>query len=167
MATKKKIFVCYDKINDATYFDMLEAWMSIDVQFVKYDPQPERVNTPRTIANFITAINERIKSVEAFVLLVSDSTRNLDYNMMAELNVALANDIPIIAINVNGLRSLDDTNCPSLLKEKHVLHIALDSKAFKTALDIWPKYYREHLYDDNLGPRYFNDSVYQNQSNQD
>lgn len=167
MATKKKVFVCYDKITDATYFDMLEAWLSEDVQFVTYDPQPERVNTPKTIANFITAINERIKSVEAFVLLVSESTRNLEYNMMAELNVALANDIPIIAINVNGLRSMDDTNCPSLLKEKHVLHIAFDSKAFKTAIDVWPNYYRDHLNDENLGPRYFKDTVYQNNDNQD
>lgn len=167
MAAKKKIFVCYDKANDSTYFNMLEAWMTEDVQFITYEPVFERVNTPKTIANFLTSINEKIKGVDAFVLLVSENTRNLDYNMMVELNVALANEIPIIAINVNGLRSLDDTNCPSILKDKHVLHIALDSKVFKTAIDLWPKYFNEHLQDENLGPRYFKDSVYQNDNDQD
>lgn len=158
----KKIFICYDHAKDVDYYNMLKSWLSDDgITIITGNSVSETVLSPKALTSQVSALEQKMQNIDAFVLIVSENTRNLCTQMLWEVNVALDSGIPIIALNANGLRYIDESNCPTLLKGKHVLHIANNPKILEKALEIWPLYYKEHKDEDKKGARFFKDSVYQ------
>lgn len=161
----KKIYISYDHDKDVVYYDMLSAWFSdSDVTFVSHSLPSDIKNTPKSLTNAVNGINEKMRGTSAFVILISENTKDISNNMLFEINLALGNDIPIIAVNVNGLRYIDENNCPSILKDKHVLHIAMNSRVLRLAIEIWPDYYKSHPEEALKGPRFFADKAYEEQN---
>lgn len=160
MAHKQKIFISYSQTNLVEY-NLINAWLnSEDYNIITSTlASSELLSNPRGILNYMTSINEKIRNASVFMILIGENTRELNNAMLIEVNQALAIKLPIIAVNINGLRYMDVNNCPSILRDKHVLHIAMNAKIIEKALEIWPDFSRSHQ-EDNLGPRYFKDQVY-------
>lgn len=157
----KKIFVCYDHEKDVAYFNILKSWLSgDDFTIVTGCSVSEAMVSSRALTSRVAMLEQKLHNVSAFILIVTENARNLSMQMLWEVNVALNKDVPIIAMNINGLRYIDENNCPTLLKNKHVLHIANNSKVLEKALEIWPTYYKEHKKEAGQGARFFKDEFY-------
>lgn len=161
MLGKKKVFVCYNHEKDKAYFDMLESWCCEEkINFIYQNVIQDALNSPQVLVARMKNTIEKMRNINAFIILVSENTKNLNNSMLIEVNTALNLDIPVIAVNVNGLRYIDGNNCPFILRDKHVLHISFNSKIIEKAIEAWPIYYNNHKEDEEKGPRYFKDTVY-------
>ncbi|MDQ3818599.1 MAG: hypothetical protein M3362_13100 [Acidobacteriota bacterium] len=75
------------------------------------------------------------------------------------MEVALVLDLPIIAVNLNGLRGMDSDLCPPILRKEYVVHVPFKMKIIKYALDNFPDEYHLRTPTEK-GPRVYPDSVY-------
>ena len=57
---------------------------------------------------------ERMRNSKVFVLLVGEHTRYLTKFVIWEIDQAISRNLPIIVVNLNGKRSMDDERCPTL-----------------------------------------------------
>ena len=51
---------------------------------------------------------------------------------------ALALDLPIIGVNLNGLRYQDSERCPPIIRDKLAIHISYNPAILQYALENWP-----------------------------
>ena len=75
------------------------------------------------------------------------------------MDVALGLNLPIIAVNLNGLREMDADFCPPILRREYVVHIPFKLKIIKYALDYFPNQYNRRDADAK-GPLAYPNSVY-------
>ena len=73
---------------------------------------------------------------------------------------ALKQEIPIIAINLNGKRDLDDNRCPVILKDKLVLHISFNQKIIEKAMAEWREISQNLKREAKFGPFSYKPTVY-------
>jgi hypothetical protein len=106
-------------------------------------------------------LKERMKKASAVIVLIGDSTKNLYKFVRWELDFALDLGLPIIAVNLNDMRSQDDSRVPPIIRDRGVVHVAFRMKIIKHALDNWPgEFYALPAKDKESGARYYADSVY-------
>ena len=109
MPYRNKVYVAFDGDNDMTYYNMLKAWNANDnVDFTFYDAHS--INTARDTsleASIKSQLRIRLQNTKVLILLVGEQTRYLYKFVRWELETALRMDIPIIAVNLNGLRYMD------------------------------------------------------------
>ena len=161
MAYRNKIYVAFDGNNDMSYYNMLKAWNANEnVDFLFYDAHS--INTACDTSkeeSIKEQLTIRLNDTKVLVLLVGEYTRFLYKFVHWELETALHMDIPIIAVNLNGLRYIDTNRCPQIVQGKFVLHIAFNRKVLKFAIENWPDYYQTHkMY--QYGAMYCLDKVY-------
>ena len=161
MPYRNKVYVAFDGDNDMTYYNMLKAWNANDnVDFTFYDAH--FINTARDTsleASIKSQLRIRLQNTKVLILLIGEHTRYLYKFVRWELETALRMDIPIIAVNLNGLRYMDTDRCPPILKDKFVVHIGFNRKAIKHAIENWPEYYRSYKASQS-GAMYYKDNVY-------
>jgi len=156
MAYKKKIYVSYDA-DDLIYYNMLQAWCSGETQeFIHYSSGNIGQKTSDEIEK---VVEEKLRSTICFIVMVSDHTISLGTQMMSEINKAIELDKPIIVVNLNGKRSIDNDLCPSKLKTRMALHLSFNAKIIQKAIDTWPTYYEENK-QKGSGAHYFKPEVY-------
>jgi hypothetical protein len=104
-------------------------------------------------------LRERFSTAEQAIVLIGEETRSHHRFVRWEMEVALGLDLPVIAVNLNGLREMDEDLCPPILRREYVVHIPFKLKIIKHALDSFPSQY--HRRDpDEKGPLSYPDSVY-------
>lgn len=161
MPYRNKVYVVFDGDSDMIYYNMLKAWNANEnVDFTFSDAH--FMNTARDTsleASIKNQLRIRLQNTKVFLLLVGEHTRYLYKFVCWELETALDMDIPIIAVNLNGLRYMDADRCPPILKDKFVVHIGFHRKALKHALENWPEYYRSHKGSQH-GAMYYKDEIY-------
>jgi hypothetical protein len=93
-------------------------------------------------------------------VLVGDHTRFL-YNFVRwEIEMCANLDVPVVAVNLNGLRQMDPDRCPPLLRDRYVVHVPFKMRIIQYALDHFPG---EHARRDLTvadGPRRYTDDLY-------
>lgn len=47
-------------------------------------------------------------------------------------------NLPIICVNLNGLREMDGERCPPVLRDKLAVHISFNAAIMQQALENWP-----------------------------
>ncbi len=104
-------------------------------------------------------LKERFKSAKQIIVLIGDSTKNLYRYIRWELEVAQGLDLPIIAVNLNNLRTQDDERVPPIIRDEYVVHIPFKLAIIKYALDNFPASYKGRKPTDS-GPRIYPESVY-------
>ena len=77
-----------------------------------------------------------------------------------EIEQALLRDLPIIAVNLNGRRSIDKDKCPALLRDQLAIHVSFNAAIMQRALDEWPESHARHRRSQHSGPYYYKDEVY-------
>ena len=113
MAYQNKTFVSFDGDNDIHYYYLMCAWKDNDnMTFNFYDAHD--INTARdsSLEETIKArLRERMANAKIFILLVGQNTRYLQKFVKWEIEQAISRDLPIIAVNLNGLQQMDPDRC--------------------------------------------------------
>ncbi len=140
VAYRNKFYVCFDSDSDIHYYWLMRAWKQDDgTKFNFYDAHD--LNTVYN-ASFEETVKHqlraRIQDTRAFVVLVGERTRYLQF-VQWEIEEALALDLPIICVNLNGLRHRDPIRCPSIIGDKLSVHIGFNALIFQHALETWPE----------------------------
>jgi hypothetical protein len=137
--------VIFDGDNDIWAYAFMKGWKAnphCDFDF--RDAHDIRPLTGRALdVNYIKSrLRERFRNAKQVIVLIGESTRHLYRFVRWEIEVALDLGLPILAVNLNGSRTLDPSLCPPILQGKCVLHVPFRMSAVKTALDVFPDYFR-------------------------
>ncbi|MCL2182127.1 MAG: TIR domain-containing protein [Chitinispirillia bacterium] len=162
MSYKNKIFVSFDGDTDIHYYRLMQAWkQNDDMSFNFYDAHDLNYARDTSMEQSIkNQLMERLRSTKIFVLLVGERTRYLYKFVRWEIEQALARNLPIVAVNLNGKRAIDTDRCPPILSDKLVVHISFNAKIMQYALENWLNSHESYTNQGKTGPYYFNDNVY-------
>lgn len=150
--SKRKVFISY-LISDKMYFDIIKTWLEPD--YISALTESDCIPAGMPI---VEHIGNSISNSYAFVVIVSEHTRNSSY-ICIEIQKAIEFKKPIIVINSNGGRFVDESLCPQLLIDNVSLHIAFNEKILLKALKDWPQYYTNNI--QSLSKAYYyKESVY-------
>lgn len=162
MSYRDRTYVIFDGDNDKWAYARMKGWKTLEnIDFDFKDahevyPMTVRAENERYIKSNLT---KRFREAAQVIVLIGEKTKNLYKYVKWELEVTLELDLPIITVNLNGMRSLDDNLCPPIIKDKYVVHIPFKMKIIKYALDNFPSEYRRRNKNED-GPRIYNDSIY-------
>ncbi|MBN1969624.1 MAG: TIR domain-containing protein [Candidatus Delongbacteria bacterium] len=163
MAYRNKTYVAFDADNDIRYYRLMQAWKQSDYSsFDFYDAHD--LNNIRTWSSEETIKNklqERLRNTKVFVLLVGSQTRFHYKFVRWEIEQALKRNLPIVVINLNGSRSIDNENCPPILRNELALHVSFNSKIIEKALTAWETLHYNYQRQGKTGDFYYEPSVYQ------
>ena len=162
MAYRNKTYVAFDGDKDIYYYYLMKAWRSNQhVEFNFFDAHD--INTARDTSTEQTIkrrLRERMGYAKCFVLLVGESTRYLFRFVRWEIELSIESDLPIIAVNLNGTRRMDDDRCPPVLRNELAIHVSFKQSIMEYALRNWPSSHMRHRRNNENGPHYYKDSVY-------
>ena len=144
MGYRNKTYVIFDGDNDIWAYAYMKGWKTHDnIDFNFYDAHDLKPLTGQ--AENETYIKqrllERIKIAKQVIVLVGESTKNLFKYVRWEIEQCQKLDLPIVVVNLNKRRSIDNTLCPPILKGENAIHISFQMKIMKYALDYWPDFY--------------------------
>ena len=161
MPYRNKVYVAFDGDNDMIYYSLLKAWNANEnIDFSFYNAHD--INYARDASKEESIKNQlrvRLQNTKVLVLLVGANTRFLYKFVRWELEEALKLDIPIIAVNLNGKKSLDVDRCPAIIRNRFVVHIGFNRGAINYAIVHWPQYYHSYK-SEKGGPMYYGDDIY-------
>ncbi len=162
MAYRNKCYACFDGDNDMRYYRLLTAWGANDkFEFDFNDAHGlTQARDSSTEESIKRSLRTRLNNSREFLLLIGEKTKNLYRFVRWEIETAIALDIPIIAVNLNGLRSFDPQRCPPVLKDELAIHIPFGQKIIDLALDDWPAQHRNLRRTGPIEPKFYLDSVY-------
>lgn len=165
MAYRNKVYLCFDGDNDIHYFYLMKAWKNNQTEFFKnfnfYDAH--EINYARDSSkeeSIKRQLLERINNSKLFVILIGEQTKYLYKFVKWEIEQAIKQDIPIISINLNGHRSIDENRCPPILFDKLVLHISFNQKIIEKAINEWEILHRNYKENNHSGPFHYRDIIY-------
>ena len=161
MSYKNTIYVVFDADNDKWAYAKMKGWNALPNINFNFE-NAHNINTLRDWSSEVTVkrkLRERFKFAEQVIVLIGESTKNLHRYVRWELDVALALDLPIIAVNLNGERHIDLNLCPPIIRDEYVIHIPFKMRIIKYAMDHFPD--EHHGRDLNAeGRRNYPQSVY-------
>jgi hypothetical protein len=155
-------YTCFDGDNDINYYRLMQAWHAndrFDFTFVNAHDitQARDTSMEETIKR---SLRIRMNASDVLIVLIGESTRNLYKFVRWEIEVALEKNTPIIAVNLNGRRYMDDNLCPPILRNELAIHVPFAHKIIDYSIKNWPFNHRNYTKDGITGPRYYIDSVY-------
>lgn len=165
MALRNKTYIAFDGDNDIHYYRLMIAWKHNQNSFFKdfsfYDAHEMNYARDDSQEESIKRqLLERLNASNRFILLIGDSTRYLYKFVKWEIEQAIKQQIPIIAVNLSGKRSRDSELCPPVLSEELAVHISFNQKIIEHALDNWPASDVQYRAAGKAGPYYYKDSIY-------
>jgi hypothetical protein len=152
MPYRNKVYVCFDGDKDIHYYRLMQAWHQSDhTSFNFYDAH--QLNQARDTSTEASNTRE-------FIVLIGESTRYLTKFVKWEMEQALALNLPIIAVNLNGLRQQDPDRCPPTIRDALAIHVSFNAKIIQYALENWPELAQRLERQREISPRYFTQGVY-------
>ena len=138
------------KQDDGTKFDFYDAHNLNNLNEV-YDTNFEVI--------IKRELKKRLQCTSTFILLIGERTRYLQF-VKWEIEEALALDLPIICVNLNGLRHRDLIRCPSIINDKLSVHIGFNAVILQHALKTWPARHDTLRQRRDSSPYYYKESDY-------
>ncbi|WP_293679270.1 TIR domain-containing protein [uncultured Phenylobacterium sp.] len=162
MAYRNRTFVSFDGDTDMHYYRLMTAWHQNDRSaFSFYNAHDlEQARDTSQEATIKASLARRMAESNVFVLLVGDRTRFLYKFVRWEIEQALSRRLPIIAVNLNGTRFMDEERCPPVLRDKLAIHISFNPAVMQYALETWPGSDAQARGRFVTGPHYFKAEVY-------
>ncbi|MCD9576789.1 TIR domain-containing protein [Flavobacterium soyae] len=162
MAYTNKTYVCFDADSDIHYYRLMTAWKENDkIEFNFYNAH--EINNLRDGSSETTIkakLRERLQNTKVLVVLIGKKSANLYKYVRWEIEWAIENNIPIVAVNLNGTKQMDPLYCPPILKDKLAIHISFGQKIMDHALNNWPASHLSHRKANETGPYSYKDSLY-------
>lgn len=162
MAYRNKIYIAFDADSDIHYYRLMQAWKQNDNTNFDFNNAHDH-NTIRPWSGedaIKTALRERMKNSRVLVLLVGEKTKFQNTYVRWEIEQAIKMGLPIITINLNGKRSVDDSRCPLILRDKLSIHVTFNRSIIQYALENWPDSHSRYIDEGRDGPFYYKDTVY-------
>lgn len=145
MSYKNKTYVIFDGDNDMWAYAYMKGWKNndrIDFDFEDaHDIKPLTYNA-KDESYIKSRLRERMKSASQVIVLIGESTKYLYKYVRWEIELALELDLPIIAVNLNKTRNIDNSLCPPILKSQNAIHISFNLKIIQFSLDEFPDFYK-------------------------
>ena len=169
MAYNEKIYVAYDGKNDSVFFKQMIKWQQSNNQpfefFDAFDLSLE-IEKIKEIdrfkeENLKKMLQDRMSEAKVCLLIVSKTTKSYRKFIRWQIEYAINKDMPIIALNVNGIRSVDYDRCPTVLKKNLSLHITFQPEIVEYALDRWPESHQKHREKKHLHTIRYSEKVYE------
>ena len=162
MAYRNKAFISFDGDNDIHYYRLMRAWKQNDrTDFNFFDAHD--INTARD-TSFETTIKrrlqERLANAKVFVSLIGTNTRYLYKFVRWELEQGIRLGLPMIGVNLNGMRSQDLDRCPPVIRNELAAYVSFQPAILQYALENWPSEFQRLRTGGISGPRYYTDDVY-------
>ena len=162
MSYRNKTFVSFDGDSDMHYYRLMTAWKQNDnLPFSFYNAHD--LNTARdtsTEESIKAQLAQRLRNSKVFVLLVGESTRYLYKFVRWEIEQAIKREMPIIAVNLNGKKSMDSDRCPPIVVNTLAVHISFNAAIMQYALENWPESDMSLRKEKKSGPYYYKDDTY-------
>lgn len=160
MSYRNKTYVIFDGDNDMWAYAYMKGWKSNEnVGFNFYDAHDIRPLTDRASVETVKkTLRARFANARQVIVLVGEHTKNLYKFVRWEIEIAQSLDLPIIAVNLNGLRHIDADRCPAILRDWPAAHVDFKAAIIQHALDNFPDEYRR--LPASAGPRYYPATVY-------
>ncbi len=161
-----KTYVAFDADSDIRYYRLMQAWKkSNNTSFNFYDAHDLNNLMSYSSEQTIKAkLAERLRNTKVFVLLVGSYTKNLHKFVRWEIDQAINREIPIIAVNLNGKKSMDSNLCPAILKNELAVHVSFNQKIIEYAIDNWGASDVSYRKAEKSGAFFYKDSVYKTTS---
>jgi hypothetical protein len=80
-------------------------------------------------------LRERFKNTKQGIVLIGESTKNLYKFVRWEIETAMSLGIPLVAVNLNKKRQIDNEFCPPIIRGTSTMHVAFGARIIKYALD--------------------------------
>ena len=162
MPYRNKVYVAFDADRDIHYYRLMKAWKQNDyTDFNFYDAHDLKQSRDSSMkSTIINSLRDRINISKMFVLLVGERTKYLRKFVSWEINQAINREIPIIVVNLNGMRSIDSIRCPDQLIHSLVLHVSFNTKILQLSLQNWGGDYLNFKRSGQAGPFYYDNNIY-------
>lgn len=163
MAYRNKTYVCFDGDTDMSYYRLMQAWHQNDRSpFSFYNAHD--INSARDTSqeeSIKRQLRERLLSTNVFIVLIGANTRYLIKFVKWEMEQAISLRLPIIGVNLNGLRQQDPDRCPPVIRHELAVYISFNAAIMQHALENWPSSAASLRQQYKTGPYYYQPTVYQ------
>jgi hypothetical protein len=163
MAYKNKTYVCFDADTDIHYYRLMTAWKENDNIAFDFHNAHE-INNLRDGSweeTIKRKLRERLQNTKVLIVLIGENTKNLYKYVRWEIEYAINNDIPIVAVNLNGEKRKDDKLCPPILNNVLAVHVSFGQKIINHALNNWPSSHKTFKINGDTRDYFYKDSAYQ------
>ena len=162
MPYRNRTYVCFDGDNDIHYYWLMKAWRQNDgISFNFFDAHDLNTARDSSLTESIrNQLRERLKISKILVVLIGEQTRYLYRFVRWEMEQALFLGLPIIGVNLNGLRQQDSERCPPVIRDELVVNVSFNAAILQHALENWPSSHRTYKQQGKSGPYYYKQSVY-------
>jgi Thoeris protein ThsB, TIR-like domain len=162
MAYRNKTYVCFDGDNDMHYYRLMCAWKQQDgLDFDFYDAHDLNVARDTSQEDSIKRqLRQRLLNSKVLVVLIGANTRYLQKFVRWEMEQALGLALPIIGVNLNGLRQQDPERCPPVIRSELAIHVSFNAAIVQHALENWPTSDASYRPVGKTGPFYYTADVY-------
>lgn len=140
----------------------MQAWHQSDhTPFSLYDAHELNNARDSSLESSIKAqLRVRLANTKIFVVLIGEQTRYLYKFVRWEMEQAISMKLPIVAVNLNGLRQQDTDRCPPVIQNELALHISFRAAVLQEALETWPSNDARLRREGHSGPYFFKNDVY-------
>jgi hypothetical protein len=161
MSYRNKTYIAFDGDNDMHYYRLMTAWKANDGFSLNFHNAHD-LNTARDSSQEESVkrqLRERFANSKLLVVLIGASTKYLTKFVKWEMDVALRLGLPIIGVNLNGIRQMDD-RCPPTIRDQLVVYTSFQHNIIEHAMNHWPDEFRSLRSAGTSGNRFYNDDVY-------
>lgn len=161
MAYRNKTYVIFDGDEDMWAYAYMLGWIKnehIDFDFFNaHDIRPLAATASEAAVK--SALRQRLLNTKQAIVIVGEKTKNLYRFVRWEIEMCLSLGIPIVVVNLNGVREMDAERCPPILRDTCSLHIPFKAKVVQRALDEFCDNFHTHKQGGLLNAK-FNPHIY-------
>lgn len=161
MAYRNQTYIAFDGDKDMHYYRLMAAWKAHDGFSLNFHNAHD-LNSARDSSqeeSIKRQLRERFANSKLLVVLIGENTRFLTKFVKWELEVALRLNLPLIAVNLNGSRQMDD-RCPPTIRDRLVLYTSFNHNIIEHAMYHWPDEFHRLGSAATIGARHYSDEVY-------
>lgn len=159
---RTKTYIAFDGDKDIQYYRLMTAWKANDGFSLNFDNAHD-LNMARDSSqeeSIKRQLRDRFASSKSLIILIGENTRYLTKFVKWELETALKLGIPIVGVNLNGSRKIDN-RCPPTIKNELVIYVPFKHNIIEYALDYWPSEFFHLKSQGKSGDYFYNQHVYE------
>ena len=158
---RNETYVCFD-IEDIHYYSLMQAWQRDNGQsFNFFDAHDLNTEPDTSLTESIrSAIRKKLNKSKILVVLIGARTQYLRRFVHWEMEQALDLGLPIIGVNLNGLRQQDLERCPPVIRDELAVYVSFNAPILQYALDNWAEIHYSLKQQGKSGAYYYEQSVY-------
>lgn len=160
---KKITYVIFDGDNDKWAYGFMKGWNAlptVDFEFHDAHATDSMTANAQNEEYVKRNLRARFKGTHQVVVLIGEKTKNLYRYVRWEIETAIEMDLPIIAVNLNGRRNMDDEFCPAILRNPNAVHVSFQLNIIKYALENFPHFYHNSVDKSKASQFHYSDATY-------